>query len=155
VALAFTGCGPNPKPSEPCDGPTFNLLLKAAQGPLPPDTRLVVKYGGNNDGEPYALGETPSPQVVFCSEKTASEGGATASEGGATASEDSGETPNEGGVYSLFCRLYTQGPARVDVTATGYEAIEERDLTLGKKRCLVDVELELTPLPPPDAAAKP
>lgn len=148
MALALAGCGPNPKPSEPCDGPTFNLLLKAPKGPLPPDTRLVVKYGGNNDGEPYALGETPSPQVVFCSERAVGAGGASAS-------EDSGETPNEGGVYSLFCRLYTQGPARVDVTATGYETIEERDLTLGKKRCLVDVELELTPLPPPDAATKP
>lgn len=134
-------------------------------GPLPQDTRLLVKYGGNNDGEPYALGETPAPQVVFCSERAQGAGGAAAeeaaagqpahaaggkarTEGGAgQADAESPEGQGPDGVYSLYCRLYTQGPARIDVTASGYVAIEDRDLTLGKKSCLVDIELELTPLP--------
>ena len=47
-------------------------------------------------------------------------------------------------MWSLSCRLYTQGPARIDVMATGYEPIEEQDLTLdGEKRCRVDVPVEL------------
>jgi hypothetical protein len=120
-------CGPDPKPDVPCDGPTFDLSVRAASGPLPSDTRLNVRYGGNHDGESYALGEARTAQAVFCTD--------TSADGGAA------------GVTSIDCRLYTQGPARLDVTATGYEPIVERDLTLTdeKSRC-VPIEVVLEPL---------
>jgi hypothetical protein len=53
------------------------------------------------------------------------------------------------GIASLLCRLYTQGPARVDVSASGHVSVFERELTLSEERCLVDVEIELTPSEPP------
>jgi hypothetical protein len=118
AAVGFAACGPDAKPGPPCDGPTYDLVVKVEDGPLPPDLRLNVRYGGNHEGESYALGKKHTPQAVFCSEE--------ASEG------------------ALRCRLYTQGPARIDVTATGYEPIEEQDLTLARgERCRVEKTVEL------------
>jgi hypothetical protein len=115
--------------------------------PLPSDTRLNVRYGGNHEGEAYALGVKPTKQSVHCDElHTLPEAGGGAagepSEGGAggadTTSSDNAPT------FALSCRLYTQGPARIDVTATGYERIEEQDLTLDEEqRCAVERTVEL------------
>ena len=149
-ATAFSACGPDPKPGPLCNGPTFNLLVKTEDDqPLPSDTRLNVRYGGNHEGEAYALGVKPTKQAVHCDEvHTPSDmaGGG----GAASASTDEGgaggaavTTPNESPTFALSCRLYTQGPARVDVTATGYEPIEEQDLKLDEERCEVQVEVEL------------
>ena len=66
VAAPFTGCGPDHKPEQPCDGPTFNLVVTAESGALPADTRVNVRYGSNQEGEAYALGEARTPQAVFC-----------------------------------------------------------------------------------------
>jgi hypothetical protein len=145
--LPFTACGPDPRPGPLCEGPTYDLEVKTENGvALPPDTRLNVRYGGNHEGEAYALGKNPTPQAVFCDEDTTPGG---ASSGGSAAGESAGAggaapaAPSEG-VFALNCRLYTQGPARVDVTATGYEPIEELDLTLDEKdRCRVERTVEL------------
>jgi hypothetical protein len=145
VAAGFAACGPDAKPGPPCDGPTYNLVVRIENAPLPPDLRLNVRYGGNHEGEGYALGEKHTPQAVFCSEDT-SQGGA-----GNEPTPSGGESNHEpedaaASVWALRCRLYTQGPARIDVTATGYESIEEQDLTLADdERCRVEkiVELEL------------
>ena len=48
-------------------------------------------------------------------------------------------------MQALSCRLYTQGPARLDATASGYEPIEEQSLELDDERCKVDVEVVLIP----------
>jgi hypothetical protein len=115
--------------------------------PLPPDTRINVRYGGNHEGEAYALGEKPTQQAVFCTEETTpptSTGAAGASSSSGGAGGAPAEEPTGSEVWALSCRLYTQGPARVDVTATGYEPIEEHDLTLGEKlRCQVLRQVEL------------
>ncbi len=145
--LLVCACGPDPKPGPPCEGPTYDLVVKTDSGEaLPPDTRLNVRYGGNHEGEAYALGENPTPQAVFCDEDTTA-GGASGAGGAAGDAAGAGGAPAlapSDGVFALRCRLYTQGPARVDVTATGYEPIEEQDLTLDeKKRCQVPVEVEL------------
>jgi len=59
--------------------------------------------------------------------------------GGVSAGGASGEpTANDGGaapeptgaVYALRCRLYTQGPARLDASATGYATIMDYNLML-------------------------
>jgi hypothetical protein len=147
ASAAFAACGPDPKPGPPCEGPTYDLkVMTENRAALPPDTRLNVRYGGNHEGEAYALGENPTPQAVFCDEDT-TPGGASGVAGAAGDAAGAGGaasvSPSEG-VFSLRCRLYTQGPARVDVTATGYEPIEELDLMLDEKlRCRVQRTVEL------------
>lgn len=142
----FIACGPDPKPQPPCDGPTYELLLRTGNDvQLPDDTRLNVRYGGNHEGESYGIGQTTSGQAVFCTEETSPRGGAPGeSDASAGAGGAGGSAPPDTGVWALSCQLYTQGPARIDVTATGYEAIEEQDLTLDeRKRCRVEVDIEL------------
>ena len=156
AATPYVGCGPDHKPDQPCDGPTFNLVVTAESGPLPADTRVNVRYGSNQEGEAYALGEVRTPQAVFCSEDT-SAGGAPATAASEEASgAASGAAPTEpepatNGVQALRCRLYTQGPARLDVTAAGYEPIDDQALSLDrKKRCEIEIAVELK-LQKPDA----
>ena len=151
-AAPFSACGPDAKPEQPCDGPNFNLVVTAENGPLPPDTRINVRYGGNQEGEPYALGETAAPQAVFCVEDTSvggalgtDEGESVAGVGGAASEATEPAIPDN--VQALRCRLYTQGPARLDVTASGYEPIDDRALSLErKKRCEVAVPITLEAL---------
>lgn len=132
------------------------MVLTTESGPLPEDTRINVRYGSNQEGEPYALHQRARKQAVFCEEDT-TQGGApptdgndsdplTSLEGGAAGAggSGSGTSVTESAVWALRCRLYTQGPARVDVTATGYEPIEDRALSFeGTDRCSVDVSLTL------------
>lgn len=165
VWFSVVACGPGKRPPEGCDGPSFNLVVHAEDSPLPPDTRINVRYGSNQEGEPYALGQPPRKQAVFCEEDTVQGGGpsevpapsrgANGGAGGA-AGEASGEPApslEAGGaspeVWALRCRLYTQGPARVDVTATGYEPVEDRALPFeDDDRCDVEAIVVLTPLVP-------
>lgn len=117
----------------------------AERQPLPRDTRINVRYGANQEGEPYALGETSSPQAVHCSEDS-SPGGAPSVE---PEMAGAGGTSGTGEVWSLRCLLYTQGPADVDVTATGMEPIKGEALSFDRKhRCDVQHYLTLKPLKP-------
>jgi len=119
-------------------------------GPLPADTRINIRYGGNPEGEPYALNDPRTPQAVSCAEDF-TQGGAwseaaaqQAGAGGAPAM-----APSDAEVWALRCGLYTQGPARVDVSATGYELIEDLALSFDDKRhCEVDKPITLVPLKP-------
>ena len=157
LAAPFAACGPDPKPSEPCNGPTFDLTVRAEDGPLPADTRIKVRYGGNHEGESYALGQSAKGQAVFCTELT-TQGGAPSEQpvgassaggqGGAAGAQPEGLAGSgaaaSSGVWTLQCFLYTQGPAQLDATATGYESIENQDLTLtDEDRCQVSVPVEL------------
>jgi hypothetical protein len=124
------------------------LVVRTETGQaLPADTRINVRYGGNPDGEPYALGEPHAPQAVSCSEDAGGAPSVDDAAGGAHA----GSAPaiDETAVRALRCGLYTQGPARVDVTATGYEPIEDEALSFErKKHCEVPIELKLLPEKP-------
>jgi hypothetical protein len=152
IALPFVACGPDHKPTEPCEGPTFNLVVRADPGPLPPDTRINVRYGGNQDGEPYALGVARTAQAVFCDEDTTLGGASSTgdpSSAGAGAGGAPNQKPSEDGVLALRCRLYTQGPARLDVTATGYVTIYDQPLSLEtKKHCQIPFPVVLMPEKP-------
>jgi hypothetical protein len=150
-------CGPDQRPPESCDGPSYDLIVRAGDMPLPPDTRINVRYGSNQQGEPYALGEPSRKQAVFCKEDTAQGGGSSESEDDGPSAGQGGAgsaSPDDAGadgrdVWALRCQLYTQGPARVDVTATGYEQIKDRILPFdGEDRCDVEANIELTPLAP-------
>jgi len=155
TAVPFAACGPDHRPEEPCEGPSFNLVVRTDLGvPLPPDTRINVRYGGNPDGEPYALGEARTPQAVSCRETS---GGApsgddeSASGDGGAAAGSVGSAPEPEGVavLALKCGLYTQGPARLDVTAEGYEPIEDQALSFEhEKHCQVPIEVRLAPAKP-------
>jgi hypothetical protein len=130
-------CGPDKRPQEFCDGPSFNLVVTAEDGPLPPDTRINVRYGSNQEGEPYVLGQQTSGQSVFCEELSDGAGGA----GGGGPDLTDAEMP---GVRALSCRLFTQGPALLDATAMGYEPIERMPLSLDKDdRCQVEIKVKL------------
>ena len=148
AASLFAACGPDRRPDEPCEGPSFKLVVRAEDGPLPADTRINVRYGGNPDGEPYELGEKRNPQAVSCDEDT-SAGGASAvavadSAGAGGAGSDSNEDLD---VWNLKCGLYTQGPARLDATATGYEPINDQELSFDHERhCEVRKTFVLVPL---------
>ncbi len=142
LSTLLAGCGPDKRPEEPCDGPSFNLVVTAEDGPLPADTRINVRSGSNQTGEAYELGQQARGQAVFCEEDTDSpsaEGGA--SQGGASPTGDAATRQ----VSALRCRLYTQGPARLDATATGYQPIEDEPLSFDKKpycQVAIDVRLE-------------
>jgi len=140
LSTLLFACGPDKRPEEPCDGPSFNLVVTAEGGPLPPDTRINVRYGSNQKGEAYRLGQASSGQAVFCEEDTrrpSGDGGA--GQGGAGQGDE--QAPTE--VQALRCRLYTQGPARLDATATGYQPIDDHELSFVEKPyCQVDVAVE-------------
>ncbi len=146
LSSTFIGCGPDKRPEEPCDGPSFNLVVTAEGGPLPSDTQINVRYGSNQRGEAYKLGQRTSPQAVFCEEDTAaplSEGGAGPGAAGQAGAPPTAEPPPRD-VQALRCRLYTQGPARLDATATGYQPIEDEPLSFDKKPyCQVEIEVKL------------
>lgn len=156
IWFSVAACGPGQRPAEGCDGPSFNLVVHAGDAPLPSDTRINVRYGSNQEGEPYALGQPGRKQAVFCEEDTMRGGGpgetaealgGAVAAGGAGGAQPPPETPDEStDVWSLRCRLYTQGPARVDVTATGYEPVEDRALPFDDDRCNVEATVLLTPL---------
>lgn len=134
-------CGPDKRPQALCDGPSFNLVVTAEGGALPPDTRINIRYGSNQEGEPYRLGQKTSGQAVFC-EEASSVGGSGA--GGAPEAD-----ADAAGVQALRCRLYTQGPARLDATASGYEPIEDLALPLDQEDyCEVEFDVKLERLAP-------
>jgi hypothetical protein len=162
--FSVAACGPGGRPPEGCDGPSFNLVVRAEDAPLPPDTRINVLYGSNQEGEPYELGKPGRKQAVFCEEDVVQGGGPADSsdvgtgsmDGGAGGAAGSAAAPGESGatgvspdVWALRCRLYTQGPARVDVAATGYVPIKDRNLSLkDDDRCNVEAIVTITPLLP-------
>ena len=143
MGAGFSGCGPDQKPPPPCDGPSLILVLTAENGPLPADTRINVRYGGNREGEPYVLGDTRTPQAVFCKELTAPPADPNAEGSGSAGAAGASPTTPEG-VFTLRCRLFTQGPARLDVSAEGYQSIEDESLSFDDdERCEVEKPVTL------------
>lgn len=136
-AALLWACGPDNKPPPTCMGPSIVLVVEAENGRLPEDLRLTVRYGGNpDDGEEYLLGEDGPHQAVICKQDPES--------GGAGAAGDGAGGASAGGVKTLRCSLYTQGPARLDASATGYESIMDEELKLGKdERCEHEIKVTL------------
>ena len=116
---------------------------------LPADTRINVRYGGNPDGEPYQLGMPRTPQAVSCMEDNAAGGVPNVEMATAGAGGNDGESDSDDSVFKLRCGLYTQGPARLDVTATGYEPIKDEKLSFETKdHCEVEKVFTLVPVAP-------
>jgi hypothetical protein len=146
LSCLVTGCPSDPAPRDECqDEPDFLLSIQSESGPLPGDLRLHVEYGGGN--ETYTLAPGSKPEVVFCERvtSTAGEGGATAAPGRGSAGEAGASDPS-GHPGLLACRLWTEGPASVELSATGYVTIE-RDLRIDAEQCTTNVELDLISKP--------
>lgn len=151
--LLFPACGPDPKPSAPCDGPDFDVLISSLEGPLPADTVVVLTYGSGT--EQYALSDPSTPEVLFCTPldsegqpleagaPTAAQGGA-ASDGGLAGAGGSAGSGSLDVVGSLRCTLWTQGPATLEVTASGYPDLKQ-ELKLQRGTCTVEKSIELAP----------
>ncbi|MCA9630351.1 MAG: hypothetical protein KC766_21925 [Myxococcales bacterium] len=126
VALAGCSADKDP-PSNECPGPqaTFDVRIFAMDGPLPDDTRVDVMFSSGE--EVYRLDQPEAPlEAVRCSR------------------ELEADLP-----VALECALWTNGPASVTVTATGYADLQQ-ELVHEHDECgikTVSAELELMPPP--------
>lgn len=129
VGLLATACPDGNSP--PCDGPypAFRVLLTAADGPLPPDTALVVRHGAGTV-EFHLDDPHSSSHVLFC--------GDPARDGGSIAPGDAGP------LEVLLCELWTGGAAHVTVTATGYPTLDDDLAPKLESSCLRTKDVELT-----------
>ncbi|MCA9644862.1 MAG: hypothetical protein KC492_29440 [Myxococcales bacterium] len=126
---ALSGCSADTDPPRnECPGPqaTFDVRIFAADGPLPGDTTVDVMFSSGE--EVYQLDQPEVPlEAVRCSR------------------ELNGES-----AVALDCALWTNGPATVTITATGYpelkeELVHEHD-DCGIKTVNADLELMLPPI---------
>lgn len=116
AACSSSDPGPTCRPN----GPTFRVMLTAVPGPLPPDTRIEVKYGAGVERYPGNAGKS-----IFC--------------------HDVSSDPDAGVREGISCDLWTSGAADVSVTASGYLPVE-RTLVAERDECglvLTQVSIEL------------
>lgn len=124
-ALAFGCSDGNGDDPEDCKlVAAFDLTVRAVPGPLPQDTTLEVQYGGGTETFRVDQG-VQAQEVVLCDDtkKDASAG--------------------DGGVPQVHCKLWTQGAAKVTVTATGYSPVEEALEAKAKGKCIQTVPIEI------------
>jgi hypothetical protein len=127
--------------------------VQAEDGPVPEGTEINVRYGGNHDGETYTVGQPHMSQAVFCTELAVIGGAPTVEPSDAVAGANAavagatgvgGTSAIDSGVMQVKCGLYTQGAARLDVDAEGYEPIQDQELPLTEEeRCQVPVKVVL------------
>ena len=131
---------------------------------------LRVKYGGNPRGEECRLTEATTPVAVFCSRATRDgevlDGGLPipdgaggmpaalpwgAGEGGGGGHPDLPIDPPSprSGVEALSCRLWTDGPATLELEAERHHPLEEiPELDTESGVCTVEEEVLLVEKPP-------
>jgi len=121
-------------------------------GPLPEDLIVRIEYGGGE--EEYVLANPGTEQkALFCDpadrDGNVIEAGAPAPNGtggiGAGGGGAGGESgaPSVGPVEALFCRIWSFGPARIEVETVMYPMVEPLDLTHEQDVCTGKAELEL------------
>jgi hypothetical protein len=123
--------------------PDFLVTIRAEDGRLPPDLSIAVEFGGGN--EVITVSRTTQGQITFCSFLPAElgEGGQSGDGGGA-----GGPAAGLAAYSALECELWTEGPATVRLTASGFQPLE-RELRVDADDCTTAVELELTAKQPP------
>ena len=172
ASIAASACGPDPKPLECTEPhPSFDVLIVAPDGQLPPDMVVRVAYGGSSVEE-YRADMPAIRQVVFCEpalpdggapplandagaggqggaggEAGAPSGGGMGGEATASAGSGGGAELDAGGAAlpGLRCELWTQGPATLEVEAREFEPVE-RTLRVSTSACTVMETIELQPL---------
>ncbi len=169
AGLLALGCGPDDPPPPPCRGADFQVLVAALSGDLPRDLVVRVKYGGNPEGEEFRMTEATTPVAVFCSRAKRDgellNGGlpiadgtsgmpaafpGSAGEGGGGGAPDVpvSHPPPKSGVEALSCRLWTDGPATLELESEHYHPAEEiPDLDTESGICTVEEEVLLVQNP--------
>lgn len=133
LALLASGCPSDPSPRDECGPvPSFLVTIHPDKGKLPEDLSLAVEFGGGN--ETVSLASGIKGQIIFCD----------------LVSEEAGDGGRAGdeAYAALQCELWTEGPATVQITATGFEPIE-RDLRIDEDECTTPIELQLAAKAPP------
>lgn len=153
-------CSPSSPDPASCGPPhaTFHLVLDAADGPVPGDIVIDVKYGS---GEETFDAKNPdgTPEVVYCRlefDGVEMDASADVAEGGddgdASDLDARGDGPGgphgDGGpnrtIARVVCDLWTDGAADVHITASGYPEVE-RELSAERDACgLVLSEVAIT-----------
>lgn len=142
LAIFAVGCPDDPSKRDECSpGPDFLVTVRADHGSLPGDLKLAVEFGGGN--EELSIGGGTDGQIIFCDllPFEVGDGGRSGDEGGASGTDVAS-------YGALQCELWTEGPATVQITASGFEPLE-RDLRIDEDECTTPVELELTAKRPP------
>lgn len=165
AGLLLLGCGPDDPPPPPCRGADFQVLVAALTGELPRDLVVRVKYGANPGGEEFRMTEATTPVAVFCSRATrdgmvlvgglpipdgaggmpaAFSGGGGEGGGGGAVDGPIVHPPAKSGVEALSCRLWTDGPATLELEAEHYHPLDEiPDLETESGVCTVEEEVLL------------
>jgi hypothetical protein len=107
-ALLIGGCADEePRPDCPARA-AFEIVVRAADGPLPRQTAITVGHNGGT--EAFRLDSGDQGEVVFCDAVYAGDGG----------NDD---------VVAIACDLWTRSLTSVEVKAPGYPPLE-RELQL-------------------------
>jgi hypothetical protein len=104
-------------PTEPT--PMFTLTITAADGPVPPDTRLKVTWSCCEE-----------PELVLADPSTYK----TLDDANIVCDLDATKPPPTD-LPALVCRLWTSGPTKVEVRAMGYEEHDETYSPEQSERC--------------------
>jgi hypothetical protein len=147
----LASCGPDGPPQDCHGGPDFEVTISAEYGPLPADTVLRLHYGGRafDDPEELVVAAPSTPRALFCyvSDKNgvhspADEPLGVAEAGGAAGAGGAASEPGKP-IEALFCRLWTDGSADLDVVTQMYGTTSVK-LQTKKRVCTVEKSVELT-----------
>lgn len=156
LSALVLACGPDHEPELCHANADFEVVLRAAEGPLPSDLKLELHYGGRayDDPETLVVAEPKAPpQALFCyvadrdgahPAGEAALGAPGASDGTAGAAGAAGAgSEGEGVLQGLFCRLWTDGSADLDVSSERYRTTTVH-LQTQNHVCTVEKTIELT-----------
>jgi hypothetical protein len=141
------GCGSDPRQKEPCQSgiADFEVLITAAEGPLPEDLLVRLEYGGGE--EEYLLANPGTPAVMFCvhadRDRNRLDAGAGGAGGEGGGGGEGGAAPARG-VDALLCEIWSFGSARIVVETMAYPMTLPLELTRKQDVCTVKAELELS-----------
>lgn len=134
-----------------CAGPDFDVIISASEGPLPPDTVILLEYAGGPPDQYSLVGDSMNHNVLFCvpSDREGNPPAATGGHGGNGASElaglgGAGGEGSGGEVEAVRCTLWTDGPARLTVETSLYPTTVV-DLSAKKGKCTVMDDIVIGP----------
>lgn len=124
--------------------PDFEVLITAAEGPLPADLLVRVEYGGGE--EEYLLAAPGTPEIMFCKHADRDGNVVEAGAGGAGGEGSGGEAGGPGArdVEALLCQIWSFGSARIEVETMAYPMATPLELTREQGVCTLKTELELS-----------
>jgi hypothetical protein len=140
------GCGADRPQAPPCRSgiPDFEVLITAADGPLPEDLLVRLEYGGGE--EEYVLANPGTQAVIFCRHSDRNrnvllgDGGA----GGEAGASGHGGAASVHDVEALLCQIWSFGSARGVVETAAYPMTMPLELTRKQGVCTVKADLELS-----------